>query len=103
MYLHALALGPLQKVRVYSGFFANGFKFNTLEHGLRRLTYNSGVCIKGLTYNTDELENYGRLLEIIEVEYSGSCSVRKISLFNCEWFDPSPSGTCSSTFQIGFC
>lgn len=76
---------------MYSGFSTNGFKFNTLESSSS--TYNSGVWVKGSIYDTDELDFYGQLLEVVELEYPGAYPIKRINLFKCEWFDPTPSGT----------
>ncbi|XP_057779781.1 uncharacterized protein LOC130998378 [Salvia miltiorrhiza] len=94
-FLIALANGPLVTVKTYPGFYVNGYKFHTMMHGTNRASMNSGVCIKGECYGSDEngeLDYYGRLLEVCELEYMG-LPLKTTTLFKCEWFDPSPRGT----------
>jgi len=43
--------------------------FHTEEYGHRRKTYNSGVCIKGSTCSKFEVDYYGKLEEVIELQY----------------------------------
>nr|GMC66452.1 uncharacterized protein LOC109179592 [Ipomoea batatas] len=52
---------------------------------------NSGVCIKGINYSIDESDYYGRLVEVVQVEYPG-LPVKRTILFKCEWFDPTTVG-----------
>ncbi|XP_057796599.1 uncharacterized protein LOC131012633 isoform X1 [Salvia miltiorrhiza] len=85
--LKSLSLKPFQRVTSFQGFYVNGFKFHTIEYGSKKSTYNSGLCVKGL-----ELDYYGRLVEVVVLEYSG-VPTKTITLFKCEWFDPRPSGT----------
>ena len=48
---------------------------------------NSGVCIKGSSHSVNELEYYGRLQEILELEYP-ALPIKRTVLFKCSWFDP---------------
>ena len=86
-YIQDLAKGPLLKVKTYHGYVVNGYRFHTISRGSRRATMNSGVCIKGEIYGTEEMNFYGRLLEVCVLEYPG-LPVKSITLFKCEWFDP---------------
>nr|GMC69389.1 uncharacterized protein LOC109179592 [Ipomoea batatas] len=52
---------------------------------------NSGVCIKGINYSVDESDYYGRLVEVVQVEYPG-LPIKRTILFKCEWFDPTSVG-----------
>jgi len=47
---------------------------------------NSGVCVKGSTYNKNECDYYGIIEEILELQYLGDDN--HIFLFKCHWFDP---------------
>ncbi|KAH6777727.1 hypothetical protein C2S51_009039 [Perilla frutescens var. frutescens] len=91
-FIRNLAKGSLRQVNVYHGYYVNGYKFHTLQSGSHKATMNSGVCIKGINYSTEENDFYGRLLEVVELEYPG-LPISKTVLFNCEWFSPSPQGT----------
>ena len=92
--LKFLAQGPLDNATRFTAYNINGFKFRTLarEEGLK--TQNSGVF---LTSNTScvsssvdgnlrqaDLPYYGKLEDIIEINYYGRFSV---ILFKCKWAD----------------
>lgn len=66
------------QVNLYNGYFVNGYVFHTKTYGETRLTWNSGVNLKG------NFEYYGVLKEVIELRYIGNNSV---VLFNCDWRD----------------
>ena len=89
-FIQAVADGPLRSVKCYPGMYVNGYKFHTERYGSSRSTINSGVCIKGSNYSVDESDYYGRLQEIIELEYPG-WPIKRTVLFNCDWFDPTPN------------
>jgi len=67
--LSLLYLGPERRVKCYNGYFSNGYVFHTEEYGHGRKTYNIGVCIKGSTSSEFEVDYYGRLEEIIKLQY----------------------------------
>ncbi|OMP03572.1 Transposase, Ptta/En/Spm, plant [Corchorus olitorius] len=46
---------------IYKGYNVNGFKFHTQEYGQHKRTMNSGVWVKGSTYNDYERDYYGLL------------------------------------------
>ncbi|KAK6802999.1 hypothetical protein RDI58_000783 [Solanum bulbocastanum] len=74
-------------------YCVNGFKFQIEEVSRNKKTNNSGVYIQGNVDGTSQtIEYYGVIQEIIEVRYLG-WPKKKIVLFRCEWFDPSPRGT----------
>jgi hypothetical protein len=89
-FLEALAKGPLRSVMSYSGYVVNGYKFHTKSHCSTRATMNSGVCIKGTNYSIDESDYYGQLIEVLRLEYPG-LPIKRIVLFKCDWFDPTPN------------
>ncbi|CAA0828761.1 Unknown protein [Striga hermonthica] len=80
-----MALGPSRRVRTYNGYFVNGYKFHTHSNGVNKATQNSGVCVLGSCYNEFEVDYYGILTEILELEYIGSNN--RVTLFKCDWFD----------------
>ncbi|XP_031131722.1 uncharacterized protein LOC116033108 [Ipomoea triloba] len=90
-FIKDLAKGPQRSVNTYSGYYVNGFKFHTIGYGGTKETMNSGVCIKGINYSIDESDYYGRLVEVVQVEYP-SLPVKRTILFKCEWFDPTTVG-----------
>ncbi|GJY85197.1 transposase, Ptta/En/Spm [Tanacetum coccineum] len=87
-HLKVLARGPMRYVESHKGYFVNGYKFHTLKHGDGRVTHNSGVCVKGSTYNEFESDYYGLLVEVLEVNYHDSNGRCVVVLFKCDWFEP---------------
>jgi hypothetical protein len=67
--LFSLSQGPERKVKCYNGYFVNGYVFHTEEYGHGRKTYNSGVYVKGSTSSELEVDYYGRLEEVVELQY----------------------------------
>ncbi|KAL6548500.1 hypothetical protein OROGR_008921 [Orobanche gracilis] len=90
--IKSLAMGPFRLVTMYPAYMVGGYRFHTLGHGTNRATINSGVCIKGTNYNANEYDYYGRLSEVLVLEYSG-LPLRTTVLFNVKWFDPMSRGT----------
>ena len=74
-------------MKSFSGYYVNGYKFHIEERGSNSGAMNSGVCIKGSSHSVNELEYYGRLQEILELEYP-ALPIKRIVLFKCSWFDP---------------
>jgi hypothetical protein len=58
--------------------------FYTKEYGLGKKTYNSEVCVKGSTSNEFEVDYYGKLEKVIELQYHSNQN--KIFLFKCYWY-----------------
>jgi hypothetical protein len=72
-------------------YFVNGYKFHTQDWSHGKKTTNCGVHVKGLT-NGGEDDYYGIIQNILQLEYNDFDD--KITLFHCEWFDPTKnSGT----------
>jgi len=88
--LSSLSLGPERKVKCYNGYFVNGYVFHTEEYGHRRKTYNNGVCVKGSTSSELEVDYYGRLEEVIELQYHSEQN--RVFLFKCYWYDTTDRG-----------
>jgi len=63
-----------RKVKFYNGYFINRHVFHIKEYGQGKKTYNSGVCVKGLTSNEFEVNYYEKLEEVM-------------ILFKCYWHD----------------
>jgi hypothetical protein len=77
--LFILSLGPERKVKCYNGYFADGYVFHTEEYELS--THNNRVCVKGSTSNEFRIDYYGKLKEIIELQYHSEHNI--IFLFKC--------------------
>ncbi|KAG6520978.1 hypothetical protein ZIOFF_018043 [Zingiber officinale] len=90
--LRSLARGPNVIGIQYHKFISNGFRFHTKEVKCKRKTQNCGVTIRATTssYSSikdhnpvlSELDYYGILQNVIELDYGGG---RKVPLFECEW------------------
>lgn len=78
------------EVKTYSGYIVNGFKFQTHSACSGKSTTNSGVCVKGTSLGEGEADFYGILNEIVEIEYP-NMPIKRVVLFTCEWFDPTPN------------
>lgn len=77
----------MSRVNTYTGYFVNGYKFHIESLGSSRATQNWGVFVQGQAVGADQQDYYGRLKEVIEVEYPG-WPIKRTVLFNCEWFNP---------------
>ena len=88
--LSLLSLGPERKCKCYNGYFFNGYVFHTEEYGQGRKTYNTGVCVKGSTSSESEVDYYGRLEEVVELQYHNEQNI--VFLFKCYWYDTTDRG-----------
>ena len=88
--LSLLSLGPERKVKCYNEYFVNGYVFHTEEYGHGRKTYNSVVCIKGSTSSEFEVDYYGRLEEVIKLQYHSEQNI--VFLFKYYWYDTTDRG-----------
>ena len=88
--LSLLSLGPERKVKCYNMYFFNRYVFHTEEYGHGRKTYNIGVCIKRSTSSEFEVDYYGRLEEVIELQYHSEHN--RVFLFKCYWYDTTDRG-----------
>jgi hypothetical protein len=88
--LSSQGLGPKRKVKCYNGYFVNGYVFHTKEYGHGRKTYNSGVCVKRSTSSELEVDYYGRLEEVVELQYHSKQN--RVFLFKCYWYNTTDRG-----------
>jgi hypothetical protein len=88
--LSSLSLGPERKCKCYNEYFVNGYVFHTEEYGQGRKTYNNGVCVKGSTSSELEVDYYGRLEEVVELQYYNEQNI--VFLFKCYWYDTTDRG-----------
>jgi len=88
--LSLLSLSPERKVKCYNGYFVNGYVFHTEEYGHGRKTYNNGVSVKGSTCSEFEVDYYGKLEELIELQYHSEQNI--MFLFKCYWYDTTDKG-----------
>ena len=88
--LSLLSLGPERKVKHYNGYFVNGYVFHIEEYGHGRKIYNNNVCVKGSTCSEFEVNYYGKLEEVIELQYHSEHNI--VFLFKCYWYDTTNRG-----------
>ncbi|KAK5839626.1 hypothetical protein PVK06_008438 [Gossypium arboreum] len=89
-----LSQGPNRVIKRYSAFLINGYKFHTKYRERMRRTQNCGVIVNSsiTSYasarNSNPIEGnveyYGLLIDIIELDYYGRW---KVVLFRCDWAD----------------
>lgn len=85
--LRQIADGCAYKVKSFTGYDVNGYRFRTTSHEQRmpnRRTTSTGVYTPG----SDGVDYYGRLEEIYELNFGGSKPLSPV-IFKCHWFDPS--------------
>ncbi|XP_052171551.1 uncharacterized protein LOC127787533 [Diospyros lotus] len=81
--IYALACGPDNRVRRYSGCIVNGVRFHTKEHETNLRSQNSGVVVGGM-HEDEDIDFYGVVTDIIELNYIKD---NRAILFKCDWFD----------------
>ena len=83
--LRQVANGFKLRVKSYTGYDMNGYRFHTSRHEQTRpgrKTTNSQVFTPG----TNGVEYYGIIEEIYELEYEGRVPLTPV-IFKCHWFD----------------
>ncbi|XP_074374509.1 uncharacterized protein LOC141714912 [Apium graveolens] len=91
--LEVLAMGPNQSAKKYSGYVLNGYRFHTKYRDAKCTIQNSGVFLTALTTSfasskdqnplAGDVNYYGAIEEIFEVDYWGEFSV---VVFKCCWY-----------------
>ncbi|KAL8134557.1 hypothetical protein AgCh_009539 [Apium graveolens] len=86
-------MGPNRAAKEYSGYVTNGYRFNSKNKDAKCKTQNNGVFLTTLTtsFASSKDENptvgnvnyYGAIEEIVEVDYWGEFSV---VVFKCCWY-----------------
>lgn len=90
-----LSYGFRKRVNSYGCYDVNGYRFRSIEHERTKsglATTNSGVCVSCVDDDNNEMEYYGVIKDIIKIKWEGSLQLELV-LFDCDWFDPTPSGT----------
>lgn len=84
--LRQVANGFENRVKSFSVYDVNGYRFHTTRHEQSRpgrRTTNTGVFTPG----TDGFDYYGRIEKIYELTFPGCIPLRPV-IFKCHWFDP---------------
>ena len=71
-------------------YFVNGYEFHTVEWSNSRSIKNFGVCVLGIGVGLSEIYYYGKIIDMIELEYA-SLPIKMVVLFKCEWYCNNPS------------
>ncbi|XP_047326651.1 uncharacterized protein LOC124930343 [Impatiens glandulifera] len=91
--LYYLSFGPKTPASSFSIYFVNGFVWRPKDYGSNKSTMNSGVCVRAR-----DVDYYGLVDEIIQLEYPGPCLC--VVLFKCLWFDPTRGTRVDETYRI---
>jgi len=67
--LSLLSLSLKRKVKCYNEYFFNEYVFHNEEYEHGRKIYNNSVCVKGLNSSEFEVDYYGKLEEVIVLQY----------------------------------
>lgn len=86
-----LADGPLNIVESYLVYFVNSYRFHSMQYESNKKSMNSGVFMKGTNYSESSIDYYGRLIEVLVLEYP-RLPIKKTTLFKCKWYDLTPEG-----------
>jgi len=82
--LWALSCGPVRRVKTSSPCKVNGVRLSTVDREKFMQTQNSGVMTLG-EHNGENIEYYGVLKEIIELQYNSNHQVRRtVVVFRCD-------------------
>jgi len=89
-----LSRGPNSVAKRYFGYLINGYRFHVRQRDARRKTQNSGVTLVASTTSfasskdknpiAADLTYYGRIVDIVELDYYGHF---KVVLFKCDWYE----------------
>ena len=86
----SLSYGAVRVITRFRKYVINGYRFTTVEANENMSSCNYGVCCRGGQVDRVEGDYYGKLIDIIQLDYRWDKSV---TLFKCEWFDNTPHGT----------
>ena len=98
--LRCVAQGFDPNVKQYEKYDVNGYRFHTEDHQNHRpnaKTVNTGV----FTLGADNVEYYGRLLNVYELSFKKGSQLLTLVVFRCHWFDPNQHVGQRTTPSIG--
>ncbi|KAH0709469.1 hypothetical protein KY284_010896 [Solanum tuberosum] len=89
-----LSRGPSSVAKRYFGYLINVYRFHVGQRDARRKTQNSGITLVASTTSfasskdknliAADLTYYGRIVDIVELDYYGHF---KVVLFKCDWYE----------------
>ena len=83
-----------ERVQLYSACNVNGARFRTIDRDKNLRTQNSGVMNIASYGEGQEMEHYGVVKEVIELEYiKNKYGDRSVVLFRCDWFSLEDNST----------
>jgi hypothetical protein len=74
------------RVKKYSGYDVNGYHFRTTCYDQSQPNRKT-TCSRVFTPSLDEVDYFGRIEEIYELNFHGSKPLTPM-IFKCHWFDP---------------
>jgi len=83
--LRILSRGFNRHVTVYKNYIVNNYRFTVNAHEGSKRTKNSGVMLKGSTINAYDMNWYGVLTEILEIDFYGDHT--QTVMFKVDWYD----------------
>jgi hypothetical protein len=84
--LRQVANGFAYRVRKYSGYDVNGYRFHTTSYNQSRPNRKT-MCSGVFTLSLDSVDYFGRIEEIYELNFYGSKPLTPV-IFKSYWFDP---------------
>jgi hypothetical protein len=84
--LRQVGNGFAYRVKNFFGCDVNGYRFRTTSYDQSRPNRKT-TCSRVFTSRLDEVEYYGRIEEIYELNFHGSKPLTPV-IFKCHWFDP---------------
>jgi hypothetical protein len=83
--LRQVANGFAYRVKKYSGYDVNGYRFRTTNYDQSRP--NRKTCSRVFPPGLDDVDYFGRIEEIYELNFHGSKPLTLV-IFKCHCFDP---------------
>jgi hypothetical protein len=85
-HLRQVANNFAYRVKKYSGYDVNGYRFRTTNYDQSRPNWKT-TCSGVFTPGLDDVDYFGRIEEIYELNFHGSKPLTPV-IFKCHWFDP---------------
>jgi hypothetical protein len=86
------------RVKKYSGYGVNGYRFRTTNYDKIRPNRKT-TCYGVFTPGLDDVDYFGRIKEIYELNFYGSKPLTPV-IFKCHWFDPQVTRRTHSNLGI---